>query len=63
MNIGQMVEAMENNIRQQIDGIYFGKTRDIVNGMRSLTSLSQKKNFSGLNAELAGALSKRKPVE
>ena len=25
VNIGPMVEEMENNIRQQIEGVYFGK--------------------------------------
>ena len=41
-----------------------GKTRDIVNGVRSLTKLSQKKQFSRvMNAELSGAISKRKPQE
>ncbi|KAL5258728.1 hypothetical protein ACHWQZ_G009256 [Mnemiopsis leidyi] len=64
VNIGQLVEGMENNIRQQIESVYFGKTRDIVNGVRSLTNLSEKKQFSRvMNAELTGAISKRKPLE
>ena len=25
VNIGQLVEGMENNIRQQIESVYFGK--------------------------------------
>ena len=36
VNIGQMVEKMENNIRSTLDTIYFGRTRDIVNETRSL---------------------------
>jgi len=33
-NIGRMVEDMENKIRNTLNEIYFGKTRDIVNGLR-----------------------------
>jgi len=62
-NIGRMVEAMENNIRSQIDSVYFGKTRDVVNSMRSLTSLSAKRQMIGLNAQLASVLSQRKPID
>ena len=36
VNIGQMVEKMENSIRSTLDTIYFGRTRDIMNETRSL---------------------------
>ena len=32
-NIGRMVEDMENKIRNTLNEIYFGKTKDIVNGL------------------------------
>ncbi|KAL1465822.1 hypothetical protein WDU94_005360 [Cyamophila willieti] len=35
-NIGRMVEEMENKIRNTLNEIYFGKTKDIVNGLRRL---------------------------
>ena len=31
INIGKMVEEMENKIRQTLNSIYFGKTKDILN--------------------------------
>merc|ERR1711944_176708 len=42
-NIGRMVEDMENKIRNTLNEIYFGKTRDIVNGLRSVQPLSENK--------------------
>ncbi|TRY86021.1 hypothetical protein DNTS_029356 [Danionella cerebrum] len=33
-NIGRLVEEMENKIRSTLNQIYFGKTKDIVNGLR-----------------------------
>ena len=38
-NIGRLVEDMENKIRNTLNEIYFGKTRDIVNGLRSVVPL------------------------
>lgn len=34
---------MENKIRNNLNEIYFGKTRDIVNGLRSVVPLSESK--------------------
>ena len=34
------MEDMENKIRNTLNEIYFGKTRDIVNGLRSVVPLS-----------------------
>ena len=34
VNIGRMIEDMENKIRSTLNEIYFGKTKDIVNGVR-----------------------------
>ena len=33
-NIGHMVEDMENKMRNTLNEIYFGKTKDIVNDLR-----------------------------
>lgn len=34
VNIGHLVEDMENKIRNTLNNIYFDKTRDIVNSLR-----------------------------
>lgn len=54
-----VLQEMENKIRSTLYEIYFGKTKDIVNGVRSTIPLqeeSQKKNFQN---DLAAALQQR----
>ncbi|KAL1465821.1 hypothetical protein WDU94_005360 [Cyamophila willieti] len=58
-NIGRMVEEMENKIRNTLNEIYFGKTKDIVNGLRSLQPLSETTAQHALREDLAKALKKR----
>jgi len=58
-NIGRMVEDMENKIRNTLNEIYFGKTKDIVNGLRSVQSLSEQRQQADLRNDLAKALQKR----
>ena len=38
---GRLVEDMENKIRNTMNDIYFGKTKDIVNGLRSVQTLAE----------------------
>jgi len=48
-NIGRMVEDMENKLRTTLEQIYFGKTKDIVNDLRQIMSVSvmnQRKELS-----------------
>jgi len=52
VNIGKMVEDMENKMRSTLNDIYFGKTKDIVNNLRSTNSLEEKKKQVNLQAEL-----------
>jgi len=52
INIGRMIEDMENKIRNTLNEIYFGKTRDIVYGIRSLGNLEDTKKQNNLQAEL-----------
>jgi len=52
VNIGKMIEDMENKIRNTLNEIYFGKTKDIVNGLRSANSLADKRKQNDLQAEL-----------
>ena len=52
---------MENKIRSQINEIYFGKTKDIVNGLRSTAALSEGKQREVMMSDLAEALKHRTP--
>ena len=45
--------------RNTLNEIYFGKTRDIVNGLRSVQPLSQEKEQDELRKEIASALAKK----
>lgn len=55
-NIGKMVEEMESKIRSTLNEIYFSKTRDIVNGLRSINPLSDQRAKAELKRDLAAAL-------
>jgi len=59
INMGRLVEDMENKIRNTLNEIYFGKTKDIVNGLRSIQSLPDEKVQQALRLDLANALQKR----
>ena len=50
---------MENKIRNTLNEIYFGKTKDIVNGLRSIQSLSDQKEQIAMKQDLAKALQRR----
>lgn len=54
VNIGRMIEDMENKIRNLLQEVYFGKTRDIIFDLRSAESLLREKMQRDLQKELAG---------
>jgi len=58
-NIGRLVEDMENKIRSTLNEIYFGKTRDIVNGLRTVQPLAEAKNAKDLQEEIMKKLSEK----
>lgn len=58
-NIGRLVEDMENKIRNTLNEIYLGKTKDIVNGLRSVTPLADERQQAALRQDLAAALQRR----
>lgn len=58
-NIGTMVETTENKMRNDFNEIYFDKTRNILNGLRSHVNLSEKKSSDELKKDLASALASR----
>ena len=43
---------MENKIRSTLNEIYFGKTRDIVNGLRSVQPLAEAKKTKDLQVRV-----------
>ncbi|KAH3818443.1 F-actin-capping protein subunit beta-like [Dreissena polymorpha] len=59
VNIGRLVEEMENKIRSTVYEIYFSKTRDIVNGLRSTTQLQDERQKKDLQNDLMSALKSR----
>lgn len=58
-NIGKLVEDMENKIRHILNEIYFGKTKDIVNSLRSVELQSEKTQQAKLQKGIVGELKKR----
>ncbi|WWC89736.1 uncharacterized protein L201_004661 [Kwoniella dendrophila CBS 6074] len=59
-NIGRMVEDMEIKMRNLLSSVYFGKTKDVINDLRSQSGLELKSKEDLLRAELAGKLGARK---
>ena len=55
-NIGRMIEDMEFKIRHALQEIYFGKTKDILNDLRSVQSLADKRKQDDMQRELAQKL-------
>jgi len=41
-NLGKMLEDMELKIRNAIEGIYIQKTREVINGMRTVDGAKNK---------------------
>ncbi len=54
-----MVEEMEIKMRGSIQEIYFGKTKDILNDLRSMTDLKTVKGQAAMQAQLLGRLQER----
>ncbi|CAI2165893.1 18034_t:CDS:2 [Funneliformis geosporum] len=59
-NIGRMVEDIELKMRNLLQDVYFGKTKDIVNGLRSVKSLVETQRQADIQKELLGKLMERK---
>ncbi|KAJ3403326.1 hypothetical protein CcCBS67573_g07062 [Chytriomyces confervae] len=59
-NIGRIIEDMEIKMRNALHEIYFGKTKDIANDLRSVQSLAEAKKQADIQAELVGKLLSRK---
>jgi capping protein beta len=58
-NMGRLIEDLEFKMRHALQEIYFGKTKDIVNDMRSAMSLSEKNKQNDVQRELAAKLTEK----
>jgi len=59
VNIGRLIEDMENRMRNFLRSVYFEKTRDIVNDLRSVKPLKEAKHMTMMQKELLAGLSGR----
>jgi capping protein beta len=59
-NMGRFVEDMESKMRHSIQDVYFGKTKDIIGELRSLTDLEEAKKQAAIQSELAAKLANRR---
>jgi len=57
-NIGRMIEEMEIKMRNQLQEVYFGKTRDVVYDLRSNDDLEKARRQKELQKELVGFIKK-----
>lgn len=53
-NVGRMIEEMEIKMRNLLQEVYFGKTRDIVYDLRSIDDLEKARRQKELQKELVG---------
>jgi capping protein beta len=58
-NIGRMVEDMELKLRQTLETIYFGRTKDIANELRSQIAAGELAKRRQLQAGISGAMGGR----
>jgi len=53
-NMGRVIEEMEIKMRNLLQEVYFGKTRDVVYDLRSIESLERQRRQRELQKELVG---------
>jgi len=58
-NIGRMVEDMEIKIRNTLEQIYFGKTKDIVNELRSVLGAAISNQRKELSKQLGTSMANK----
>jgi len=56
VNVGRLIEDTENKLRNLLQEVYFGKTRDVVFDLRSMQSLAHERTQKELQKELAGLM-------
>jgi len=55
-NVGRLVEDMELKMRNLLQEVYFGKARDILSDLRSLTSLSETNRDKAAHREVINSM-------
>lgn len=55
-NIGKMVEDMESRLRSTLETIYFGKTKDIANELRSRIAAGELKKRREFQAQISSSM-------
>lgn len=58
-NIGKMIEEQEIKMRNLLNEVYFAKTRDVINDLRSIRGSNEESKRKGLQGELVGLLRNR----
>lgn len=58
-NIGRMVEDMEMKLRNSLETIYFGKTKDIVNELRNASGASLMHQQAAIASSISSSLRSR----
>jgi len=58
-NIGRMVEDMELKLRQTLETIYFGKTKDICNELRNIVSTGELQQRRAMQAQISSSVGGR----
>lgn len=57
--MGRLIEDMEFKMRHALQEIYFGKTKDIVNDLRSVQGLAERSKQDVVKRELAAKLGEK----
>lgn len=57
---GESADSTRIKMRNLLSSVYFGKTKDVINDLRSQAGLEAKSKEDMLRAELAGRLGGRK---
>jgi len=60
VNIGQMIEDMELKMRNSMDQVYFGKNRDVINGLRHAKTASHEAYGMSMQAAIMAGIQDKK---
>lgn len=60
VNMGNLIQSMENKLRDSLQQVYFDKAREITRALRSPFSQKDRNNQKLLAMELQNALSNKK---
>lgn len=52
MNMGKLIEDLENKMRSMLNDVYFGKSRQILNELRTIETSAELRNREELAEDL-----------